>query len=102
QMFLSSGLGRTASSVEWYTSPSHEYLPIRRLQQNIRTAFPTWNISLPSDSECGLTATTNVFGRYVNGIPEGEVRVKGATAESATGEFTTCRAGTGGYESGVV
>ncbi|KAI3595007.1 hypothetical protein WG66_002370 [Moniliophthora roreri] len=87
QVFLSSGLSRSASSVEWYTSPSHEHLPIRRLQRNLRTAFPTWNISLPSDSECSLTATTNVFGRYVNGIAEGEVCVKGATAKSATGEF---------------
>ncbi|KAI3595008.1 hypothetical protein WG66_002380 [Moniliophthora roreri] len=52
-----------------------------------RTAFPTWNISLPPDSECSLTATTNVFGRHVNSIAEGEVCVKGAGAKIATGEF---------------
>jgi hypothetical protein len=82
---LMSSTGRSASSINWYTSNPN--LPINRLQRNLRTAFPSWNISSPSDSECGLTATTNVFGRLVNGIAEDEVCVKGATAQGATGEF---------------
>ncbi|ESK84565.1 hypothetical protein Moror_6088 [Moniliophthora roreri MCA 2997] len=86
-MFLSSGLGRSTSSLTWYTTSPGPTLPIRHLQQNLRTTFPEWNISLPTDSECDLTATTNVVGRYINGVEESRVCVEGATADSATGEF---------------
>ncbi|KAF9259039.1 hypothetical protein L218DRAFT_934164 [Marasmius fiardii PR-910] len=84
-MFLSSGLARSASSVAWYTDSTDR--PVKRLQKNIREAFPFFNASLPSDSFCGLTATTNVFGRYLNGIPESMVCQKGSTAPLASGEF---------------
>lgn len=44
-------------------------------------------ISLPSNSPCILTATKNVFGRYLNGIDLGTVCEKGATSITATGQF---------------
>ncbi|KAF9259037.1 hypothetical protein L218DRAFT_974738 [Marasmius fiardii PR-910] len=84
-MFLSSGLARSASSVAWYTDSIDR--PVKRLQKNIREAFPSFNASLPSDSDCDLTATTNVFGRYLNGIPESMVCQNGSTAQLASGEF---------------
>ena len=50
-------------------------------------AFPTWAISLPSDSSCGLTATTNILGRFLNGVALGSVCGTGSTASTATGHF---------------
>ncbi|KAJ7106442.1 hypothetical protein C8R43DRAFT_210629 [Mycena crocata] len=84
-MFLSSGIGRSTSSVAWYTDTVDR--PIKRLQKELLAAFPTWNVSLPSDSACSLTATDNVFGRLVNGIAERLVCTQASTADLATGEF---------------
>jgi len=84
-MFLSSGLGRSNASVAWYTDAVDR--PIKRLKTHLMAAFPTWNISLPSDSDCSLTATDNVFGRLVNGIAEQLVCTDASTAELVTGEF---------------
>ncbi|KAJ8075567.1 hypothetical protein PM082_021197 [Marasmius tenuissimus] len=83
--FLSTGLGRSTSSVAWYTDNIDR--PIKRIQKNIRQAHPSWNASLPSDSDCSLTATLNVFGRFINGVEESLVCEQGATAQLATGEF---------------
>ncbi|ESK84568.1 hypothetical protein Moror_6091 [Moniliophthora roreri MCA 2997] len=76
-MFLSSGSGQPTSSLAWYTTSPGPIFPIRHLQQNLRTNFPEWNISLPTDSECDLTATTNVVGRYINGVEESRGRDSG-------------------------
>ncbi|KAJ7651838.1 hypothetical protein B0H17DRAFT_958245 [Mycena rosella] len=84
-MFLSSGIGRSAASAAWYTDAVDR--PIKRLKTELMTAFPTWNVSLPSDSTCSLTATDNVFGRLVNGIAEQLVCMNASTAELTTGEF---------------
>ncbi|KAJ7022971.1 hypothetical protein C8F04DRAFT_1213430 [Mycena alexandri] len=84
-MFLSSGLGRSNASVAWYTDAADR--PVKRLKTHLMAAFPTWNISLPSDSACSLTATDNVFGRLVNGVAEQLVCTDASTAELATGEF---------------
>ncbi|KAJ7223370.1 hypothetical protein GGX14DRAFT_351733 [Mycena pura] len=84
-LFLSSGLGRGASSVAWYTGPADR--PIKRLTAELASKFPTWKVSLPSDSDCRLTATENVFGRLVNGIAAQSVCTTFASADSATGEF---------------
>jgi len=99
-IFLSSGLGMTSSyptlfqiytelyparssaSLAWYRDATDR--PIKRLQRNLKSTF---HISLPSDSPCVLTATKNVFGRYLNGIDLGSVCNKGATNRTATGEF---------------
>ncbi|KAF9502252.1 hypothetical protein BDN71DRAFT_1485540 [Pleurotus eryngii] len=83
--FMSTGLGRSESSLAWYTSPADA--PIKRLQSEALQVFTTWNISLPSDSSCGLTATTNVFGRLLNGIAEEDVCVRDADATTVSGEF---------------
>ncbi|KAJ7139204.1 hypothetical protein C8R44DRAFT_764045 [Mycena epipterygia] len=84
-MFLSSGISRSAASISWYTDSVDR--PIKRLKTELMASFPTWNISLPSDSACSLTATDNVFGRLVNGIAEPLVCTNASTADLATGEF---------------
>ncbi|KAJ2929595.1 hypothetical protein H1R20_g7487, partial [Candolleomyces eurysporus] len=82
QVFMSSGLRNNS----WYTS-STDY-PIKRLKRNLQYALPPkWTISLPSDSKCGLTATTNVVGRYINGIPESKVCSSSPAPSQVTGEF---------------
>ncbi|KAK1225207.1 hypothetical protein PQX77_011887 [Marasmius sp. AFHP31] len=83
--FLSTGLGRSASSLAWYTDSVDR--PIKRIQKTIRQVNPSWNVSLPSDSNCSLTATLNVFGRFINGVDESLVCEEGATARLATGAF---------------
>ncbi|KAL0064179.1 hypothetical protein AAF712_008901 [Marasmius tenuissimus] len=77
--------GRSASSLAWYTDSVDR--PIKRIQKNIQQANPSWNVSLPSDSNCGLTATLNVFGRFINGVEESLVCEQGATAQLAAGAF---------------
>ncbi|KAF4573311.1 hypothetical protein EYR36_007822 [Pleurotus pulmonarius] len=83
--FMSTGLGRSESSLAWYTSPADA--PIKRLQSEALHTFTTWNISLPSDSSCGLTATTNVVGRLLNGIDEADVCDRAADATTVSGQF---------------
>ncbi|KAJ7751870.1 hypothetical protein DFH07DRAFT_745269 [Mycena maculata] len=84
-MFLSSGIGRSPSAIAWYTDGVDR--PIKRLKKELMAAFPTWNVSLPSDSSCSLTGTGNVFGRLLNGIPWTLVCTNTSTADLATGEF---------------
>ncbi|KAJ6531659.1 hypothetical protein DFH09DRAFT_1183029 [Mycena vulgaris] len=84
-MFLSSGIARSTPSLAWYTDAVDR--PIKRLKAELMASFPTWNVSLPSDSACSLTATDNVFGRLVNGISERLVCTKASTADLTTGEF---------------
>ncbi|KIK55961.1 hypothetical protein GYMLUDRAFT_47427 [Collybiopsis luxurians FD-317 M1] len=85
-IFISSGLGTSNSSIHWYeTQPD---LPSRRLKDFASQVFPTFNASLPSDdTSCDLTATDNVFGRLINGIPEADVCTVTANTTTATGEF---------------
>ncbi|KAF4623310.1 hypothetical protein D9613_002302 [Agrocybe pediades] len=84
-VFLSTGLGNSSSSQSWYTDNVDR--PVKRLQRNLRHSFPSWTVSLPSDSQCPLTATKNVFGRHLNGIGVPHVCSKAATSRLATGEF---------------
>ncbi|KAJ7058731.1 hypothetical protein C8F01DRAFT_281409 [Mycena amicta] len=88
-MFLSSGLGRSAASIAWYTDTVDR--PVKRIKQSLISAFTAaghnFTFSLPSDSECSLTATDNVFGRLLNGVDVGEVCTRGASAEETEGEF---------------
>ncbi|KAG7440902.1 uncharacterized protein BT62DRAFT_1047346 [Guyanagaster necrorhizus] len=83
QIFLSSGLRNST----WYTDDVDR--PIKRIQRELKSedSFRTWNISLPSDSSCALTATNNVFGRLINGVDESNVCNEAATAEVSTGAF---------------
>jgi len=78
--------GASAGSTTWYQNSVDR--PVKRLKTNLKTAFnSTWNVTLPPDSDCTLTATKNVGGRYINRIPIADVCSVGATASSATGEF---------------
>ena len=77
--------GNSASSVAWYNDLVDR--PVKRLKQELKGAFPAWNVSLPSDSKCILTATTNVFGRFLNGIDPTSVCVQGSDSHLASGQF---------------
>ncbi|KAK0188103.1 hypothetical protein F5146DRAFT_1062041 [Armillaria mellea] len=81
QIFLSSGLGNST----WYTDDVDR--PIKRIQRELEDLFPDWNITLPSDSSCILTATNNVFGRMINGVDESSVCNQAATVDGSTGAF---------------
>ncbi|KIJ98826.1 hypothetical protein K443DRAFT_680414 [Laccaria amethystina LaAM-08-1] len=85
QVFLSSGLGNSNASIAWYTNDVDR--PIKRLKTQLLRSFPGWNISLPSDDNCILTATKNVVGRYLNNVDLSHVCVQGATAQGASGKF---------------
>ena len=76
--------GHDPASLAWYLTQD---LPARRLQAALTDAFPTWNVSLPTDSPCILTASKTVFGKYVNGVPLDELCGTDATPEGATGAF---------------
>ncbi|KAF8884518.1 hypothetical protein BD779DRAFT_1663032 [Infundibulicybe gibba] len=80
-MFLSSGLGNGP----WYTNDTSR--PIKRLQRQLQGVFPSWKISLPSDSACKLTATRNIVGRLINGVNETLVCNTTAEASAVKGEF---------------
>ncbi|KAJ7206967.1 hypothetical protein B0H12DRAFT_1206050 [Mycena haematopus] len=84
-VFLSTGLGRRSSSAAWYTDTVDR--PVKRLKTELTKAFPTWNVSLPTDSACSLTATDNVFGRLLNGVAAQLVCMNSATVDLTTGEF---------------
>ncbi|KAH7103044.1 hypothetical protein BKA62DRAFT_828961 [Auriculariales sp. MPI-PUGE-AT-0066] len=87
-IFLSSGLGNGTSSTTWYTDAT--YRPVKGLKAALlaSNAFPTSTISLPSDDPaCTLTATTNVFGRFLNGVAPANVCTTAATAAGASGRF---------------
>ncbi|KAJ4471568.1 hypothetical protein J3R30DRAFT_1095094 [Lentinula aciculospora] len=86
-MFISSGLGNSNSAISWYQDLSFD-IPARRVRDIVRTVFPTWTASLPSDDPtCVLTATDNVFGRLINGVPDNSICTTEADSSIATGEF---------------
>jgi hypothetical protein len=101
QAFLSSGFSKLSkqitrcdafltdlldsSALSWYENDTR---PIRRLQGHLQEQFPLWNASTPADDKgCSLSATLNVFGRYVNGVDEEDVCVQPASSVDAAGEF---------------
>jgi hypothetical protein len=44
-----------------------------RLQTNVQAEHPTWSVTVPGDpTPCDLNATTNVEGRFLNGVPRTE------------------------------
>ena len=83
--FAHSLTGNSTASKAWYSNLTDR--PVKRLQQNLQHAFPSWKVNLPSESNCPLTATKNVVGRHINGIPGHHVCSKGATNRTVTGEF---------------
>ncbi|KAF9526194.1 hypothetical protein CPB83DRAFT_817391 [Crepidotus variabilis] len=84
-LFLSSGLGNSVASKAWYSDNTDR--PVKRLKQTLKNNFSAWNISLPSDSSCALTATKNVVGRHINGVNSSRVCQQAATSRIASGEF---------------
>lgn len=88
-IFLSSGLGASAGSLAWYSDSTPR--PVKTLKQALLSlsAFPSWTIALPvDDPSCtALMATTNIFGRYINGVRIEDVCIVPATVRSATGMF---------------
>ncbi|KAG2006267.1 hypothetical protein CC2G_002598 [Coprinopsis cinerea AmutBmut pab1-1] len=85
QIFLSSGIGRSNASIDWYTDSTDR--PIKRLQHELRKSFPSWNISLPHESNCALIASKNVFGRYINGVDRSDLCSIPSKVKDVTGEF---------------
>ncbi|KIY68304.1 hypothetical protein CYLTODRAFT_351518 [Cylindrobasidium torrendii FP15055 ss-10] len=81
---ISSGLGPADAS--WYTNTSLN-LPASRLRTELQKSFPAYNVSLPSDTSCSLTATKNVFGRFLNGVHPSDLCTQAADVQSATGRF---------------
>ena len=77
--------GNSPSSKAWYTDNAGR--PVQRLQSQLKLAFPLWNVSLPSDSSCILTATKNVVGRFLNQVDDSHVCSRGSSAQLATGVF---------------
>jgi hypothetical protein len=77
--------GNSPGSKVWYTNDVDR--PIKRLQSQLKLAFPSWNVSLPSGSSCSLTATKNIIGRLLNGIDDSQVCSQGSDARLATGVF---------------
>lgn len=68
----------------WYTDILDS--PVRRVKSQFEIAFgPAWEISLPSDNSCVLTATQNVCGRLLNGVSESSVC--SLSSSTASGEF---------------
>ncbi|KIJ98830.1 hypothetical protein K443DRAFT_626384 [Laccaria amethystina LaAM-08-1] len=85
QIFLSAGLGRSSTAKAWYIDCDGR--PMKRLRGHLQLAFPLWNVSLPPNSSCALTATRNVVGRYINGVDEHSVCHTGADPPAVSGEF---------------
>lgn len=83
-MFLLTFFTNTENS-SWYTDAVDR--PIKRLRTNLREGFPVWNISLPSDSPCPLTATGNVGGRLINGVSRDAICSTLASADRVQGKF---------------
>ncbi|TFK69334.1 hypothetical protein BDN72DRAFT_870674 [Pluteus cervinus] len=76
-IFLSAGLGNGAASVAWYTDDTDR--PIKRLKTELQHVF-SGTIALPSDdTSCDLTATRNIFGRVLNGVPFGDICIGSAS-----------------------
>jgi hypothetical protein len=64
-------IGNSRTSEICYRNP---LLPITRLRNALVNSFPGIAIGTPTEfGTCDLTATRNVFGRLVNGIPESDL-----------------------------
>ncbi|KAG6815768.1 hypothetical protein H0H87_011471 [Tephrocybe sp. NHM501043] len=85
QIFISTGLGNNEPSKEWYLDEVPR--PVKTLKAQLRSAFPNWNVTVPSDSACILTATKNVVGRFLNGVNDELVCTTNANLSSTAGMF---------------
>ena len=65
-------------------------LPANRLSKKANTilAKKHWKVNTPLlDSSCQLLGTTNIFGRFLNGVPKRNVCYQKAKKEDITGSF---------------
>ena len=84
--FLHTTAGSSFSG-PWYTDSTDR--PIKRLKTNLQIAFPSPSVvAFPTDdTECDLTATKNIFGRYANGVSSAAVCTQTATKANVRGKF---------------
>ncbi|WP_437303309.1 hypothetical protein [Sorangium sp. So ce388] len=80
----------TCSDVDVYLSHGMDVAPVEgdkalELRDRLRAHHPTWQVGVPGAGVCSLNATTNVQGRFLNGVPAS--RVCGTPAASYTGRF---------------
>jgi hypothetical protein len=81
----------------WYTEIPDS--PVRQVKFQLETAiWPARTIFLPSDNSCTLTATQNVFGRLLNGVPESSVCT--LSSNNASGEFIHIKQNSASREDG--
>lgn len=83
------GMGSGAcSGVDVYITNGKNLTPASgdvslKLKVNILKEHPTWSVNVPGDSPgCSLSATTNVQGRFLNGVSADAVCATSATAYS--------------------
>lgn len=82
------GMAVDSCSAEVYmthgvTTPPKSTDKVAILKQNILKYHPTWLVQVPGDSpSCSLNATTNVEGRFLNGVPVTSCCTTGATSYS--------------------
>uniref|UniRef100_A0A1I7XHE2 GMC_oxred_C domain-containing protein n=1 Tax=Heterorhabditis bacteriophora TaxID=37862 RepID=A0A1I7XHE2_HETBA len=81
-VFISAGIGN---------SPIYDqYIPSINIVHNFNKIAKRlkMNASTPRiDQTCKLAATTNIFGRYINGVPERDACSKPAKESDVTGRF---------------
>jgi hypothetical protein len=68
-IFLSNGFGTAPDSLAFYNNSN---LPIQRLKMFLRSNMPDFTINTPLESDCDLTAGSNIFSRLVNGVHYGQ------------------------------
>lgn len=58
------------------------------LKGALQDRLPRWLVTVPGDTpSCGLSGTTNVQGRLMNGVPADQVCTVPASLDSVTGQF---------------
>ncbi|AUX44028.1 hypothetical protein SOCE26_054880 [Sorangium cellulosum] len=80
----------TCASVDVHLSHGVDAAPtdadrILALRRNLLVYRPAWRVGVPGSQLCSRNATTNVQGRFLNGVPAG--RVCGSAAGRASGRF---------------
>ncbi|MDI3290587.1 fibronectin type III domain-containing protein [Polyangium sp. 15x6] len=84
------GMGTdTCPGVTVYISPGLASAPaanalVRTLDTEAEATNPTWSITMPGSGTCGLNATDNVEGRFLNGVVNDQVCGTAATTASGT------------------
>ncbi|WP_438021403.1 hypothetical protein WMF18_21015 [Sorangium sp. So ce315] len=80
----------TCPAVDVHLSHGMDVVPVEgdralALRNNLRAYHPGWRIGVPGRGMCSLNGTTNVQGRFLNGVPASGVC--GSPAARYTGRF---------------